>query len=371
MQSENATGNRIVYDASLVELYKIWFLNIIFNILTLGIHIFWGKTRLQRFLTVSFSIEDERLKYTGTSGEIVMGFLKALPIIIIVFTTFFIWKVDKYPLVNFMWIPVIFLLKTSAYSIQKYRYSRTAWRGVSMQLKGSAWTYAAMSIGLMILNIVTLGIMKPFNDIKQQKYKIENTFLGTIKGEFTGDGMELFNMNIITLLLLIPTLGMSRIWYVAALRQHIISSTKFGNISFRSTQTAGKTTLLLFGNFLIFLFTLIFCYIIMNITIWGNNNVKNDNIFHYIIYFFNVIIMLITNILFTITYVAIVTYGLFVSNDNPGSGIYVILFGWLLILITPWAFCLPVVIHRNMQFLANNVVVVGDIHTLGILQPDE
>lgn len=77
------------YDASTEQVYKIWLVNILLSILTLGIYRFWGKTRLRRYLTSGFILDGDRFDYTGTGGELFWGFMKALFFIIILFIPFF------------------------------------------------------------------------------------------------------------------------------------------------------------------------------------------------------------------------------------------------------------------------------------------
>lgn len=46
------TTHRIAYDGQTGQVYKIWLLNIVMNIFTLGIYSFWGKTRLRQYVAV-------------------------------------------------------------------------------------------------------------------------------------------------------------------------------------------------------------------------------------------------------------------------------------------------------------------------------
>ena len=89
--SENNTGqtNSFEYDAKVGQIYKIWIVNVLLSIITLGIYRFWGKTRVRRYLTSSFSLHKDRFEYTGHGGELFWGFVKALFLILIVSIPFF------------------------------------------------------------------------------------------------------------------------------------------------------------------------------------------------------------------------------------------------------------------------------------------
>lgn len=84
----------LTYDGQTGEVYKIWLLNLILSILTLGIYRFWGKARMRRYMTAGFSLGDDRFEYTGTGGELFWGFLKALFFVMIFLIPFF-WSVHE------------------------------------------------------------------------------------------------------------------------------------------------------------------------------------------------------------------------------------------------------------------------------------
>ena len=237
-QEQNTT--RLVYDGKGGQLYKIWIINLLLKMVTLGIYSFWGKTRLRKYIVNSFSLLGDRFEYTGTGGELFRGFLKALPIIIILYAPFIIWEPKKHPAVQLMFLPIFFLISAAIYASLRYKFSRTTWRGIRGHLTGSAFQYALLKMRRGLLNGITLGIIIPYSDIKTQKYIIDHTHFGSAKAEFNGDASKLMGINILTLLLAIPTLFFSRFWYRAALMRHVLESTTIGSLSFKGTQTGGN-----------------------------------------------------------------------------------------------------------------------------------
>ena len=95
--------HELKYDATTGQVYKIWIVTVLLSILTLGIYRFWGKTRLRRYTTAGYSLQDEkyvgedRFEYTGTGGELFWGFLKALFFLLIISIPFFwaSWEIGK------------------------------------------------------------------------------------------------------------------------------------------------------------------------------------------------------------------------------------------------------------------------------------
>ena len=250
------TKTSFQYDGRVGALYRIWIANIFLTILTLGIYSFWGKTRMRKYIAQSFALLQDRFEYTGTGMEIFLGFLKALPVIILIYAPIVIWKPEEHPIVNLIFIPIIYLVYVAIYGALRYRLSRTTWRGVRGALSGSGFRYAAIALLRIPLNIITLGLMIPASNIKTYRYIIEHTHFGSAQASFDGNAGALFKVNLVTLLLAIPTLGLSRIWYAAAELQHHYNHTTIGGIRLASTHTGGSMLGLIIGNILIMVLTL-------------------------------------------------------------------------------------------------------------------
>ena len=248
--------NRLVYDAKDRELFGIWIINLLLKMVTLGVYTFWGKVRLRRYITGSFTLLDDRFEYTGTGGELFRGFLKALPIIMALYAPFIIWPSKTHPAVNLLFLPILFLIYAGTYTALRYKFSRTTWRGIRGRITGSALKYASLKMGQGGLNALTLGIAIPYSDINLQKYRIEHSYFGSTKAVFTGKASALMRVHIITLLLVIPTLGLSRFWYRAALARYIYESTTFNTLRFAGTQTGGNMLGLFAGNLLLAIITI-------------------------------------------------------------------------------------------------------------------
>lgn len=75
MASDPNQSHDIEYDGKTHELYKIYLLNLLLSILTLGLYHFWGKTRKRRYITSSFQLDGDRFEYTGYGKELFFGLL--------------------------------------------------------------------------------------------------------------------------------------------------------------------------------------------------------------------------------------------------------------------------------------------------------
>ena len=56
-------------------------MNALLTLITLGIYRFWAKTNIRRFFWRNVSLLDDPLEYTGTGGELFVGFLIVIAVL--------------------------------------------------------------------------------------------------------------------------------------------------------------------------------------------------------------------------------------------------------------------------------------------------
>jgi len=281
----------LVYDGKTGSIYKIVLLDLLLRIITLNIYSFWGKTRFRKYVVSHHSLGGDRFEYTGTGGELFKGFLKVLPILVILFAP--LAFLEAYPVLAIFYIPLIYCYGIAVYGATRYRYSRSRWRGIRGYLDGSTTGYANLAFGRMLLNIVTLGFAIPASDIAKHKYIMNNSYFGNVKAEFNGDSKVLFGayMKSIFLIFLLMILFLGGIFlsigasltmgkttaiigiavgfigvtlifpiarsiYTAALMREKMRGLKIGNLKFMNTVGAMDLIKHKLANLFIMLFTL-------------------------------------------------------------------------------------------------------------------
>ena len=252
--------HRLNYDGTLGRVFSIWWINVFLSILTLGIYSFWGKTKMRRYAANHFSLLEDRFEYVGTGGELLKGFVLGYSILALFylfigyFFSYFSF-LDEDLLGFFFILPIFFIVYAGLYTATRYRYSRTTWKGIRGQLKGSALYYATFLIWRLIVNICSFGILIYRSDFLKYQYITNHTYFGEEPVVFDGKENELVSIHITTWLLAIPTLGLSRFWYAAALARYQFAHTRIKEVGFKATYTGPNLMGLIFGNFLITAFT--------------------------------------------------------------------------------------------------------------------
>jgi uncharacterized membrane protein YjgN (DUF898 family) len=164
--------------------------------LTLGIYRFWFATDVRRFLWSNTEVGDERLEYTGTPYELLIGFLIALAILVPFYVLFFIVALGAGPIgqaITVATFPFLaFLGQFAIYRARRYRLTRTVFRGLRCHQGGSALSYAVCALFWWVVVALTLGLAYPAMQAQLERFKLRHTYYGNIVGRFEGSAAQLF-----------------------------------------------------------------------------------------------------------------------------------------------------------------------------------
>jgi uncharacterized membrane protein YjgN (DUF898 family) len=280
--------HKIHYDAQLGQIYKIWILNLILSFFTLGIYSFWGRTRLRKYIARCLSLQNDRFEYTGKGKELFLAFLRISGIFAVLgglyfATAYIVGNVLNMPFVmdivdtilRVVYLPILFfLVYAGTYGALRYRLSKTRWRGIRFHLSGSSFSFASFALGRALLNVLSFGMLIPKSALEKESRIINNMSYGSLKFSMNYHTHNLNKLNIITMLLAIPTLAFSRIWFHVALQRFIFEHTSLGDIRFNYTMKPSTQFFLALKGFLLLILTLGLGYPIivqMNIRTLLNN----------------------------------------------------------------------------------------------------
>jgi uncharacterized membrane protein YjgN (DUF898 family) len=143
----------ITFDSRGDKLIGLSLFNALMRLVTLGIYSFWAKTDVRRRLWSFTKINGEPLEYTGTGKELFLGFLIVsafffLPVLLIGVAVALLApdsKTAAFIYQGAVYVVFLLLIGNATYRAQRYRMSRTRWRGIRGALVGSparyGWTY--------------------------------------------------------------------------------------------------------------------------------------------------------------------------------------------------------------------------------------
>jgi uncharacterized membrane protein YjgN (DUF898 family) len=192
-------SQQFAYDGRLGELFGIFFVNLLFSIITLGFYRFWAKTRMRRYIWSRVSLDGDAFEYTGTGGELFIGFLFVIGI-------FFVATVLKavidltsppdspLPLVAGLLfaLAIVYLIFVARYAAQRYRLTRTLWRGIRGGMTGSAWAWGFKAMLFGVLTAITFGFAGPWAQMRLLDDRMNNSYFGDAKAELHSSSVPLY-----------------------------------------------------------------------------------------------------------------------------------------------------------------------------------
>ncbi len=190
----------LAYDGKISELFGIFLLNLLLTIITLGIFRFWAITRIRRYLWSHMRFEDTRLTYTGKGKEIFLGFLLAMLILFLMFAGAAALAaalamvnpvLAAIPIVV-AYLGIFMLFGAAHFSAQRYRLSRTEWRGIRGGMVGSAPRYGLAWMMYLLLVVVTLYQAAPWMQVGLARRRINASRFGSAVFHFEGRAGRLY-----------------------------------------------------------------------------------------------------------------------------------------------------------------------------------
>ena len=212
--------------------FKLLFVNMLLTIITLGVYVFWAKTKVRRYLWSNSHVLGQPLEYTGTGKELFISFIIAMPCLTagLFLYQFLLIRWLGRPLfvlavVAFCWgVPFLGLL--ASYLSMRYRLSRTRWRGIRGNLSGSAVTFANKGTGWLLLMFVTFGIATPWVTQRIVNMQLNHVWFGNRRLQFNGPAKELVKsyflmmLAVLALFVISSVIGYSAVEDLAIAPQH-------------------------------------------------------------------------------------------------------------------------------------------------------
>ncbi len=158
-----------------IEYFGLWLINTILRGLTFGLYYPWAKTNLRKFMYSNTEFEGTRFTYSGTGLELLIGFLKAIALILttlLLLTGLFISKNPVLIVIEILFSVVLpFLFSALAlHGSMRYLASRVSWRGIFFSYSGQLKSIVFIFLKYAFLILVGLGV---FFSLTQKRFSGE------------------------------------------------------------------------------------------------------------------------------------------------------------------------------------------------------
>lgn len=167
------------------EYFRIWIVNLLLTIVTLGIYSAWAKVRRLRYFYGNTYLDGHPFEFHGQPMAILKGRL-------LVFFAYllFVFASQINPLIAFVLIPLaIFGVPWIIMKSRVFQTRMSSYRNIRFNFHGSYGGALGAFIGWYLLAVITLGILYPAWVRKRVEYSLDNAAYGTQRWSFlTGNG---------------------------------------------------------------------------------------------------------------------------------------------------------------------------------------
>lgn len=187
------------------EFFRIWIVNVVLTVLTLGIYAAWAKVRTRRYFHGNTLLDGKPFDFTANPIAILKGNL--------IFGGLFILYSVAGAVFPPLAIAVMLLIAALApwliHKAMRFRAHHTVHRNVRFSFRGTTGEAYAVFFGWPILVALTLGILGPYVQFRQRKYFLGNLGWGKAEAVMRGSAGFFYKtfLKIVGMLLLVAVLA--------------------------------------------------------------------------------------------------------------------------------------------------------------------
>ncbi|HAT40867.1 MAG TPA: DUF898 domain-containing protein [Rheinheimera sp.] len=170
----SSTRHIVEFTGDAAEFFRIWIVNILLSIVTLGIYSAWAKVRTNQYLYSHTKIAGHAFRYLANPIQILKGRLIAVAIFALIavlnhFNPLVSLGVSLLMLFAFPWL----LLQSL-----RFKMRMTSYRNVRFGFHGSYGGFLKYFIGLPVLSVFTMYLLMPYALKRMDEYVYNNVSYG-------------------------------------------------------------------------------------------------------------------------------------------------------------------------------------------------
>lgn len=240
-QSVGETTRTFRFHGSGGTLWGIGVVTLLLSLCTLGLYYPWGKVKARKYLYGQTEFDGDRFAFHGTGKELLLGWIKVaiilgamagLAIAIMAFVDGSLGEVgSKLAVSAVSWL----LAPVAIIGAQRYRLSRSSWRGIRFTFRGRLREFFPKFIAGSLLVPLTLGLYTPLFQNAMRQYLVDHSYFGTRSFRYHGRARDLLPRFLVAIPLMALTLGAYWFWYKAFRDRYFWDHTEIAGARFVCT----------------------------------------------------------------------------------------------------------------------------------------
>jgi len=178
-----------------MEYFKIWIVNVLLTIITLGIYSAWAKVRSNRYFYSNLYLDDSSFRYLAEPMTILKGRLIAVAALIVYSVVTAIAPMIGIVLLIALFFAIPYFINQSI----AFNNRMSAYKNIQFRFSATYGEAFMVMYVWPIVGVLTLGILYPMALLKMHQYVVKNSSYGTTKFEYTATYKDYGMIIIITL----------------------------------------------------------------------------------------------------------------------------------------------------------------------------
>ena len=172
------------------QYFKIWIVNILLSIVTLGIYSAWAKVRRKQYLYGNTRLRGAAFEYLADPLKILKGRLIVIGFFLLSYAATYVLPATQivFTLIFIVALPWV-IVRTLMFNARN-----SAIRNIRFGFKGRVKDAALVYLWWPFVAIFTLGIIFPYVYYRQKKFIVENSTYGTTRFVFTATSREYYRL---------------------------------------------------------------------------------------------------------------------------------------------------------------------------------
>lgn len=171
---------RFKFNGDGTEYFKIWIVNVLLTIVTLGIYSAWATVRNNKYFYSNLYLEESNFRYLAEPLAILKGRIIAMVALGIYMA------VSAYsPDLSIIFILALLIAMPYFYNQSiAFKMRMSSYKNIQFRFKGNYGSAAMVLFVWPILGAITLGILMPMAILKMNQYVVDNSSYGTSSFKF-------------------------------------------------------------------------------------------------------------------------------------------------------------------------------------------
>ena len=162
------------------EFFKIWIVNLLLTILTLGIYSAWAKVRTKRYFYSNLYVAGSPFQYLAQPMQILIGRLIAVGVFLLYSVTLNFAPTVGMIIAFLLFFAIPFLVMRSL----AFNARMSAWRNVQFRFHGGYGDAFMVLYVWPLLGMLSFGLLYPYAVLRMNEYIVDNSSYGTTSFAF-------------------------------------------------------------------------------------------------------------------------------------------------------------------------------------------